>query len=83
MTNEDAWAELLKPCTCENKYTIEPHGEGYALYYGRCNHRHGYNLVNMVEPAFNFEPRHIEKLINLGDLEYQKQQGFLDGKTIS
>jgi hypothetical protein len=72
MTNEEAWAELLKPCTCENKYTIEPHGKGYALYYGRCNHRHGYNLVNMVEPAFNFEPRHIEKLINLGDLEYQK-----------
>jgi len=26
----------------------------------------------MVEPAFNFEPRHIEKLINLGDAEYQK-----------
>lgn len=59
-------------CDCEARYTIEPHGEGYALYYGRCPHRHGYNLVNMVEPAFNFEPRHIEKLINLGDAEYQK-----------
>lgn len=42
------------------------------LYYGRCGHRHGYNLVNMVEPAWNFEPEHIEKLINLGNAGYQK-----------
>ena len=59
-------------CKCETRYTIEPHGDGYALYYGRCNHRHGYNLINMVEPAWNFEPSHIEKLINLGNVEYQK-----------
>ena len=72
MTNEEAWAKLLEPCTCEVRYTIEPHGKGYALYYGRCMHKHGYNLVNMVEPAWNFEPKHIEKLINLGDAEYQK-----------
>jgi hypothetical protein len=67
-------------CTCEARYTIEPHGDGYALYYGRCSHRHGYNLINMVEPAFNFEARHIEKLINLGDAEYQKN---LDGGHIA
>lgn len=72
MTDEEKWAELLKPCTCEARYTIEPHGSGYALYYGRCGHRHGYNLINMVEPAWNFEPAHIEKLINLGDKEYAK-----------
>jgi len=59
-------------CKCEMKYTIEQHSEGYALYYGRCGHHHGYNLVNMVEPAFNFDPKHIEKLINLGHTEYQK-----------
>jgi hypothetical protein len=28
-------------------------------------------LINMVEPAWNFEPKHIERLINLGDVEYQ------------
>jgi len=72
MTNEEAWAKLLEPCTCEAKFTIEPHGEGYALYYGRCGHRHGYNLINMVEPAFNFDLKHIEKLINLGNAEYKK-----------
>ena len=59
-------------CECEEKYSIEPHGDGYALYYERCDHRHGYNLANMVEPAFNFDPRHIEKLINLGAAEYAK-----------
>jgi hypothetical protein len=26
----------------------------------------------MVEPAWNFDPKHIEKLINLGDAEYKK-----------
>ena len=72
MTNEEAWAKLLKPCTCEAKFTIEPHGDDYALFYARCGHRHGYNLINMVEPAFNFDPKHIEKLINLGNSEYQK-----------
>ena len=72
MSNEERWAKLLEPCKCEAKYTIEPHGEGYALYYGRCVHRHGYNLVNMVEPAFNFEPTHIEKLINMGAAKYAK-----------
>jgi hypothetical protein len=64
--------DLFCECKCAAQYTIEPHGEGYALYYGRCVHRHGYNLVNMVEPAWNFEPKHIEKLINLGAAEYAK-----------
>lgn len=65
--------EFLKPCECEAKYTIEPHGDGYALYYGRCNHRHGYNLINMVEPAWNFKPAHIEQLLQLGYQTYIKQ----------
>ena len=59
-------------CKCEERYTIEPHGDGYALYYGRCVHRHGYNLINMVEPAFNCDLFHIQKLINLGAVEYAK-----------
>lgn len=59
-------------CTCEAKYSIEPHGEGYALYYGRCTHMHGYNLVNLVEPAWNFDEDHLTKLLNLGNQEYKK-----------
>lgn len=72
MTNEEAWAKLLEPCTCEARYTIEPHGEGYALYHGRCVHRHGYNLAYITEPSFNCDLKQIERLINLGDAEYQK-----------
>lgn len=37
-------------CRCPDIYSIEPHGEGWALYLGRCNHRHGYNLANIQEP---------------------------------
>jgi hypothetical protein len=59
-------------CSCEAKFTISPHGDAYALYYGLCDHRHGYNLADIVEPAWNFDPKHIEKLINLGNAVYQK-----------
>lgn len=59
-------------CGCKTQYTVEPRGEGYALYYDRCPHRHGYNLVNMVDPAWNFDPKHIERLINAGDEQYQR-----------
>ena len=59
-------------CDCKAEYSIESHGDGYALYYARCGHRHGYNLVTMIDPAYNFEPRHIERLINAGDECYQR-----------
>lgn len=72
MTGVDSILALFEQCKCEAKYTIELHGPGYALYYGRCGHRHGYNLVNLIEPAWNFDPKHIEKLINLGAAEYAK-----------
>jgi hypothetical protein len=67
VTNEEAWAKLLEPCKCEPRYTIEPHGTGYALYHGRCVHRHGYNLVYLNEPAANCDLKHIERLLNVGD----------------
>lgn len=31
------------------KYTIEPHGDGYALYWGRTPFHHGYNLAHLTE----------------------------------
>lgn len=72
LTEVNSLQALFEQCKCENRYTIETHGEGYALYFGRCNHRHGYNLINMVEPAWNFSPEHIEFLINVGAAEYIK-----------
>jgi hypothetical protein len=59
-------------CMCPDRYSIEPHGDGYALYYGRCNCHHGYNLVHLVEPSFNCDFNHLEKLLNLGMREYEK-----------
>lgn len=29
------------------KFTIEPHGDGFALYDGRDNEHHGYRLCNL------------------------------------
>ncbi len=69
MTEVNSLLSSFEPCKCEAKYTIEPHGKGYALYHGRCGHRHGYNLVNMVEPAWNFDPKKIEELINKGNAQ--------------
>jgi len=66
--------DLFK-CECEGKFTIEPHGangEFHVLYYGRCGHRHGWNLVELHDPAYNCDFKHIEYLLNLGNKEYQK-----------
>lgn len=59
-------------CDCKAKYSIEPCHDAYVLYYGRCKHRRGYNLITMIDPACNFEPRHIERLINAGAECYQR-----------
>jgi hypothetical protein len=76
MTEVSTILALFDECKCEAKFTIESHGEDYALYYGRCGHHHGYNLVNMVDHALNFDPKHIEKLINLGHKHYQEDGKF-------
>lgn len=46
----------LDPCRCEEKYSLEEIEEGktWILYFGRCPHRHGYNLVTLSDPSFNF-----------------------------
>ena len=31
------------------KYSIEPHGDGYALYFGRTPFHHGANLAHLTE----------------------------------
>jgi hypothetical protein len=51
-------------CECEPKYTLEPHGKAKVLYFGRCNHKHGYNLCTISEEAHNFVPEHFIELLN-------------------
>ena len=45
---KSAFDDLLE-CRCVARYSIEPHGDGYAVYWGRCNHRHGANIAHITE----------------------------------
>jgi hypothetical protein len=51
-------------CNCKEGYTIEKHGDDYALYFGRCNHKHGYNLAKISDIAHNCNLNNIECLLN-------------------
>lgn len=39
----------LLECKCKQRYSIEPHGKGYAIYWGRCQHKHGCNIALLTE----------------------------------
>ena len=60
---ESVWKDLLN-CQCSDKFVIEPHGKGYALYWGRCQHRHGYNLLHITECTREDILKLIEKRLN-------------------
>lgn len=54
-------------CDCNYEYSIEPHGDSYALYFGRCSHQHGYNLARISDCSHNCELEEIERLLNRSD----------------
>ena len=54
----------LLDCRCDDKYSIEPHGPGYAIYWGRCPHRHGANLAMITECGRKDLIEHFEKCLN-------------------
>jgi len=41
--------DIFGECKCPVTFSIESHGTGYALYRGRCCHRHGLNLAFITE----------------------------------
>lgn len=57
----------LLNCKCKSKFTIEKHGENYVLYFGRCGHKHGENLLTISDVAFNVNLNQIEKKLNSED----------------
>lgn len=63
--------ELTKPCICEKRFTIESHGDGYALYLGRCDHKHGFNMMHITECVNRDYLDLIERLLN----EYLEETG--------
>ena len=52
LKNKNDWKNTDGICDCKNKYSITTHGNGYALMFAMCQHRHGYNLANMREVDF-------------------------------
>ncbi len=48
-------------CTCIDQYLIEPHNTGFALYYGRCKHRHGFKLCSLSD--FDHKGKQTRQLI--------------------
>ncbi len=46
-------AKDMNICECEDKFTIEEHGGGEVLYFGRCDHKHGFNLCHVTEKSYN------------------------------
>lgn len=48
------------------KYSVELHGNGYALYYGRSDTAHGFRLCNLtdLDPKRPDLPDLIEKALN-------------------
>lgn len=54
----------LLNCRCKQKYSIEKHGDQHVLYFGRCFHKHGFNLFTISEVAHNCDLKEIEKRLN-------------------
>jgi hypothetical protein len=50
MSDKNTIEDLLN-CRCKDKYSIEPHGGHgeHALYFARCNHRHGFKVLQISE----------------------------------
>jgi len=54
----------IEICDCAAKYSIQKHGSDYALYFDRCNHKHGYNLAKISDCSSNCELEELERLLN-------------------
>jgi len=40
--------DMSGECHCEDQYTVEPHGDKFAVYFGRCPHRHGQRILSFM-----------------------------------
>jgi len=60
-----------------DRYTVEPHGKGYAIYLGRDNKHHGANLAHLSEcsPAFADQ---VQALLNGSYTPQVKQSSLAD-----
>lgn len=56
----------LLHCRCKEKYSIEPHGDARVLYYGRCPHRHGFNIFTITDVSNSCNLMAIVETLNRG-----------------
>jgi hypothetical protein len=59
---DNQWLKQMdSPCHCPQEYSIERHGQGWALYLGNCNHKHGLFLAKISE----LDEQRIKDMITL------------------
>ena len=61
--SDEVITDMLQ-CQCNLGYSIEPHGDGWAIYYGRCDHFHGANLGLINECYRKDLIEHFETQLN-------------------
>lgn len=67
INNEEQFFGKLLECDCNPTFSVEKQIDGsYILFFGRCPHKHGDNLVYLKHPAINFNAEYIENLLNIG-----------------
>lgn len=54
-------------CRCSEKYSIERHGDGHAIYFGRCGHKHGANLAYLTGCNRDDIINELERRLNLSE----------------
>lgn len=65
-------------CKCSEQYTIEKHGDGYAVYFGRCVHRHGYNLCQITVITREDIIKSFAAKLNLPEISFKSDASGLE-----
>ena len=76
-TRLDAGVMGAEPIIPSERFTVEPHGSGYAIYRGRGADHHGENLGHVTE-CMPYLPKMLERALNAQERpEYNVDREFL------
>lgn len=67
--------KAIEECTCPDRYSFESRTGGYVIYFGRCLHRHGYNIATLTRCRRDF-PRAIVEVLNRPGAEKQRREAL-------
>lgn len=54
---------------CEEKYTVEERNKEWVIYFGRCKHRHGFNLGYLKD----VDIQKVKELIKLANKQLKNK----------